>query len=207
MEPIWEATGASTTRVDTPPPSRKDGFERDAEDDDTREIDIDDLSDATNPFSLLTRSTAEHLEAQNKLTDHIGGKTSPGALHSHEPDLLLSPPPPPPPPPPPTATTTASVLTALRTLDLVTRHISDPGPDDVQIAIKGTGICGSDLHYHSHFSVAGFPVLEPLTLGHESAGIVTPIGSNVLNSQFQIGDRIVLEVGVPCSLPDCDRCS
>ena len=43
---------------------------------------------------------------------------------------------------------------------------------------------------------------EPLSLGHESAGIVTAIGSDV--KDYKVGDRVALEVGVPCS--ECERC-
>lgn len=42
----------------------------------------------------------------------------------------------------------------------------------------------------------------PLSLGHESAGIVVAIGESVTG--FQIGDRVALEVGVPCD--NCRSC-
>lgn len=45
---------------------------------------------------------------------------------------------------------------------------------------------------------------QPLTLGHESAGIVTAVGDAVTN-QFAVGDRVALEVGLPCG--DCALCS
>lgn len=45
-------------------------------------------------------------------------------------------------------------------------------------------------------------VREPLILGHESAGTVSCIGSNVKG--FMVGDRVALEVGLPCS--ECERC-
>ena len=43
---------------------------------------------------------------------------------------------------------------------------------------------------------------EPLALGHESSGIVTALGSDVTN--FKIGDKVALEVGLPCET--CDLC-
>ena len=43
---------------------------------------------------------------------------------------------------------------------------------------------------------------EPMSLGHESAGIVKTLGSEVHN--LQVGDKVALEVGQPCG--DCDRC-
>lgn len=45
---------------------------------------------------------------------------------------------------------------------------------------------------------------EPLSLGHESAGIVTEVGSSISSSDFQKGDKVALEVGLPCG--NCDRC-
>ena len=82
------------------------------------------------------------------------------------------------------------------------RSISPPTSSEVQVAIRATTICGSDLHYYHHFAIGDTPVREPLTLGHESAGVVTAIGSSVLD--FAIGDRVALEVGVPCG--GCERC-
>ena len=44
---------------------------------------------------------------------------------------------------------------------------------------------------------------EPLSLGHESAGVVAAVGSAVTG--FQPGDKVALEVGLPCE--QCQRCS
>lgn len=44
---------------------------------------------------------------------------------------------------------------------------------------------------------------EPLSLGHESAGIVASVGSSVSN--LKPGDKVALEVGLPCGT--CARCS
>lgn len=41
-----------------------------------------------------------------------------------------------------------------------------------------------------------------MTLGHESAGVVTEVGSDV--KSLQVGDRVALEVGLPCE--DCALC-
>jgi L-iditol 2-dehydrogenase len=46
-------------------------------------------------------------------------------------------------------------------------------------------------------------VLEPLTLGHESAGIVKAVGPGVVG--LKVGDRVALEVGLPCGI--CDLCA
>lgn len=41
-----------------------------------------------------------------------------------------------------------------------------------------------------------------MSLGHESAGVVVGVGADVSN--FKIGDKVALEVGLPCE--SCDRC-
>jgi L-iditol 2-dehydrogenase len=41
-----------------------------------------------------------------------------------------------------------------------------------------------------------------MSLGHESAGVVSAVGSEVSN--FKVGDKVALEVGLPCE--ECDRC-
>lgn len=83
------------------------------------------------------------------------------------------------------------------------RELPAPSADELQISIHSTGLCGSDLHYYAHNRNGDIIVREPLTLGHESSGIVTSVGSS--SSSFKPGDRVALEVGVPCD--DCARCS
>jgi len=82
------------------------------------------------------------------------------------------------------------------------RDLPAPSPDELQIRIASTGLCGSDLHYYSHYRNGDILVREPLSLGHESSGIVTAAGSNVQN--FKTGDKVALEVGLPCG--QCARC-
>lgn len=82
------------------------------------------------------------------------------------------------------------------------RDLPAPESDEVQVSIASTGLCGSDLHYYSHFRNGDILVREPLSLGHESSGVVTAVGSSV--STLQTGDHVALEVGVPCG--SCSRC-
>ena len=58
------------------------------------------------------------------------------------------------------------------------------GPHDVRIDIRWSGICHSDIH-----TVRGDwgPQPYPLTVGHEIAGIVAEVGSEV--TTHQVGDR------------------
>jgi L-iditol 2-dehydrogenase len=96
----------------------------------------------------------------------------------------------------------ASVLHGPRDLRLETRTITDPAPNELQIAIKATGICGSDCSYYNKFRNGDLQACHPLSLGHESAGVVVAIGEAVTG--FQIGERVALEVGVPCD--NCRSC-
>ncbi|KAK0723682.1 chaperonin 10-like protein [Apiosordaria backusii] len=96
----------------------------------------------------------------------------------------------------------ASVLHGVKDLRLETRILPPLNPTDVLIKIKTTGLCGSDLHYYHHFRNGDILVREPLTLGHESAGIVTSVGSAV--THLAPGDKVALEVGQPCE--QCNLC-
>jgi len=71
-------------------------------------------------------------------------------------------------------------------------------PHDVLIEIKYAGICHSDIH-----TARGDwgPVQYPLVPGHEIAGIVTQVGSEV--TKYAIGDR----VGVGCMVDSCGECA
>lgn len=83
------------------------------------------------------------------------------------------------------------------------RSLPPPSADEVQIAVQSTGLCGSDLHYFGHYRNGDILVREPLTLGHESSGTVVAVGSDVSN--LKPGDRVALEVGLPCE--SCEYCA
>ncbi|EGV42545.1 2,3-butanediol dehydrogenase [Bizionia argentinensis JUB59] len=77
--------------------------------------------------------------------------------------------------------------------------IPTPKENQVKIAVKFTGICGSDLHEYTHGPQL-IPVDEPFslnghqgttTLGHEFSGIVEEVGKNV--SHIKKGDRVTVE--------------
>ncbi|SUM31692.1 sorbitol dehydrogenase [Staphylococcus gallinarum] len=68
---------------------------------------------------------------------------------------------------------------------------------DVLIEIKYAGICHSDIHTaHGEWG----PVHYPLVPGHEIAGIVKAVGTEV--SKYQVDDR----VGVGCMVDSCGEC-
>lgn len=77
--------------------------------------------------------------------------------------------------------------------------IPTPNDNQVKIAVKFTGICGSDLHEYTHGpQLIPYDAPYPLnghqgvtTLGHEFSGIVEEVGKDVTG--FKKGDRVVVE--------------
>jgi len=51
----------------------------------------------------------------------------------------------------------------------ITKKLKD---DEVLVKISGTGICGSDLHFFRNGALGSMPPKFPLSLGHETAGII-----------------------------------
>ncbi len=76
------------------------------------------------------------------------------------------------------------------------RTILEPGPDDVIVAPRVVGICGSDLHLYREGRIGDSVVQAPLVLGHEAAGVVVELGSDVLD--LKRGDRVIVEPGLAC---------
>jgi 2-desacetyl-2-hydroxyethyl bacteriochlorophyllide A dehydrogenase len=73
------------------------------------------------------------------------------------------------------------------------------GPQDVLVRVKAAGICHSDVHYRAGTSSVG-PL--PQTLGHEVAGVVEEIGSQVVG--IRPGDRVCLHYLLTCG--ECQFC-
>lgn len=96
-----------------------------------------------------------------------------------------------------------AVLAEPRQFELEDRPDPSPGPDDVLVAIREVGICGSDIHYYEHGRIGDYVVEEPLVLGHECAGEVVAVGETV--DDLSVGDRVALEPGVPCRT--CAHCT
>jgi len=80
---------------------------------------------------------------------------------------------------------------SLRDIDLP----EEMGPHDVKIAVHTVGICGSDVHYYEYGAIGPFVVKEPMVLGHEAAGSVVEVGSQVRH--LKPGDRVCMEPGIP----------
>lgn len=69
------------------------------------------------------------------------------------------------------------------------------GKDDVRIAVRNVGVCGSDVHYYKHGAIGPFVVREPMVLGHEASGVIVAVGDNV--THLKLGDPVCMEPGIP----------
>ncbi|XP_077234982.1 groES-like zinc-binding alcohol dehydrogenase family protein [Tasmannia lanceolata] len=96
----------------------------------------------------------------------------------------------------------AAWLVAVNTLKIQPFKLPPLGPHEVRVRMKAVGICGSDVHYLKHMRCADFIVKEPMVIGHECAGIIEEVGSEV--KTLVAGDRVALEPGISCW--HCDHC-
>lgn len=76
------------------------------------------------------------------------------------------------------------------------------GTQQVRIAMKRGGICGSDLHYFNHGGFGAITLKEPMVLGHEVSGEITERGADV--TDLMIGDLVAVSPSRPCRT--CDEC-
>ena len=74
-----------------------------------------------------------------------------------------------------------------------------PGPHEVLINTAYAGLCHSDLHFIEGL----YPHPLPVVLGHESAGVVEAVGSEV--KYVQKGDHVITCLSVFCGT--CEQCT
>ena len=97
-------------------------------------------------------------------------------------------------PPPPAPSARRRPTRRSSALEIERRAI---GPSDVRIDIKFCGICHSDIHFaRGEWGEIPYPAVP----GHEIAGVVAEVGSEVTG--FAPGDR----VGVGCMVNSCREC-
>ncbi|HEY4330513.1 MAG TPA: galactitol-1-phosphate 5-dehydrogenase [Phycisphaerae bacterium] len=87
----------------------------------------------------------------------------------------------------------ALLLVDKRKLELTDMPTPSIGSDDLLVRVKACGICGSDVHGYDLSTGRRIP---PIVMGHEAAGTVEAIGSNVRN--FSAGDRITFDSMISC---------
>jgi D-arabinose 1-dehydrogenase-like Zn-dependent alcohol dehydrogenase len=84
-------------------------------------------------------------------------------------------------------------------LELQRIPIPSASEEDVLVRVRAAGICHSDAHYRAGRSGMG---RLPITLGHEVAGEVEWVGTQVMN--VKAGDRVCVHYNISCG--DCDYC-
>lgn len=76
-----------------------------------------------------------------------------------------------------------------------------PGPDEVVLRVKASGMCGSDLHYLRSPKKSES---EIFIAGHEPCGVVELVGADVNPSIAKVGDRVMVHHYDGCR--HCDHC-
>ncbi|OAB40120.1 theronine dehydrogenase [Paenibacillus glacialis] len=95
----------------------------------------------------------------------------------------------------------AAVLRKTGEIELSTWKEEMLAPGEVRVRVKCCGICGTDQHiYHGHPGSAA--VTPPIVLGHELAGEVIEVASDVIS--LKIGDRVSIDPNIYCG--SCRYC-
>ena len=74
-------------------------------------------------------------------------------------------------------------------------EVGDPQENEVRVKIKAAGICHTDWDSINNWD-------KNFVVGHEGAGIIDAIGSNVKG--LSIGDKVILNWAIPCG--ECPQC-
>ena len=85
------------------------------------------------------------------------------------------------------------LLSEYNHLELAEMPLPAVGPDEVLVRVEACGICGSDVHGYDGSSGRRIP---PIVMGHEAAGTVAAIGSDVRGDAE--GDRVTFDSSVYC---------
>jgi S-(hydroxymethyl)glutathione dehydrogenase/alcohol dehydrogenase len=92
----------------------------------------------------------------------------------------------------------AVLFEAGKPLEIAEVQVSRPGPREVLIRTVACGVCRSDLH----FVDGAFPHPMPTVPGHEAAGVVEAVGSDV--AHLRPGDHVITFFTVFCGA--CEMC-
>ncbi len=86
--------------------------------------------------------------------------------------------------------------------ELIENTLPKPEPKAHEVVIKlcACGICGTDVHIAREFTIP--TAFSPIVLGHEPAGVIAEVGSDV--TDWQIGDRVVTYPSAFCG--SCISC-
>ncbi|MGI9455707.1 MAG: galactitol-1-phosphate 5-dehydrogenase [Aeoliella sp.] len=93
----------------------------------------------------------------------------------------------------------ALLLTDPKQLEIADIPMPELTDDAVLVRVAACGICGSDAHGYDGSSGRRIP---PLVMGHEAAGVVERVGTDV--KRFEVGDRVTFDSTVSCG--QCEYC-
>ncbi len=84
-----------------------------------------------------------------------------------------------------------------------------PGPGEVVLEIKASGMCGSDLKFYRAVGGASSmglgKISGPLIAGHEPCGVVAAVGPGVAENQAKVGMRVMQHHYRGCGV--CEHCN
>lgn len=86
----------------------------------------------------------------------------------------------------------AAVLYEPKYLRLEDRPTPEVGANEVLVQIHACGVCGTDLHIFDGEA----KVKPPVIMGHEYAGTLVAVGTQVTG--LQIGDHVAVDPNIPC---------
>ncbi|MFE7572886.1 zinc-dependent alcohol dehydrogenase family protein [Streptomyces sp. NPDC057539] len=92
----------------------------------------------------------------------------------------------------------AAIVEAVGKVSVTTVPDPTPGPRDVVVAVAACGICGTDLHILQ----GEFAPTLPIVPGHEFAGEIVEIGSEV--TELSVGDKVAVDPSLYCN--ECRYC-
>ena len=102
------------------------------------------------------------------------------------------------------------VFTGGRELEMMEFPDPTPGPDEVVVEMKASGMCGSDLHQYRRpkgqtRQATGFPQNpDPVIAGHEPCGVVAAVGTGVSEKEARVGERVMVHHYQGCT--QCNHC-
>ena len=94
----------------------------------------------------------------------------------------------------------AAVVKDNSTIEIKSIEKQSIGPGDILVKMRACGICGSDVE--KVFGEYGQPSMR---LGHEPAGTIIEVGSEISN--FSVGDRVFTHHHVACYSDNCHECN
>ena len=93
----------------------------------------------------------------------------------------------------------AAIYTGYDEMSVKTVDTPDIDQNSALVKVRACAVCGSDIRIFHH---GNNRVNPPQILGHEMAGEVVAVGSNV--SKLKVGDRVAIGADVPCG--ECAFC-